>query len=254
MQPSWLETLNQNRIPGRKQLAILIDPDKASRERLEHLCRLAAQAPVAAFLVGGSLIHQGRIEQTIHILKGASGLPVILFPGNPAQVTPAADAILLLSLISGRNPELLIGAHIAAAPVLKDSGLEIIPTGYILVESGRLTTVHYISQTIPVPHDKPEVAAVTAMAGEMLGLRLIYLDAGSGAIHPVSADMIRSVRNAVDTPLVVGGGIRNGNAARTAFQAGADIVVVGNALECDNGEALFMELSASAVSCSQTIR
>ncbi|TAG57186.1 MAG: geranylgeranylglyceryl/heptaprenylglyceryl phosphate synthase, partial [Runella slithyformis] len=152
-------------------------------------------------------------------------------PGSSLHIEPTADAILLLSLISGRNPELLIGQHVIAAPILKRSGLEVLPTGYMLVESGRSTTVSYISNTTPIPHDKPSVAACTAMAGEMLGLQLMYLDAGSGAQKPVSAAMIAAVRQAVDTPIVVGGGINSIDKAYAALEAGADVIVVGNGIE-----------------------
>ena len=158
-------------------------------------------------------------------------MPVVLFPGSNLHIDMAADAILFLSLISGRNPDFLIGQHVLAAPILKRSRLEILPTGYLLIDSGRQTTVSYISNTTPIPHDKPDVAACTAMAGEMLGLKLVYLDAGSGAQQPVTARMVATVRRTVDAPLVVGGGITTPAQAEELLRAGADLVVVGNAIE-----------------------
>lgn len=217
---------------GRKQLAILIDPDKfGSTEVLD----IAAEAGVDYFFTGGSLLTNGSLEQCIETIKAHSSIPVVLFPGNALQISKKADGILLLSLISGRNPEMLIGKHVIAAPVLKASALEVIPTGYMLVESGRQTTVSYISNTTPIPSDKDDVAICTAMAGEMLGLKMIYLEAGSGAITPVSESMIRGVRSNINVPLVVGGGINTPEKAQAACRSGADIIVVGNAAEKDAG-------------------
>jgi len=183
------------------------------------------------FFVGGSLITRYVTDEIIAAIHKHTNIPAILFPGNSLHIEPSADAILLLSLISGRNPELLIGQHVIAAPLLKESNLEILPTGYMLVESGRSTTVSYISNTTPLPYDKPSVAACTAMAGELLGLQLMYLDAGSGAQKPVSAAMIAAVRKAVDTPIIVGGGINTIQKAQAALEAGADVIVVGNGIE-----------------------
>ena len=176
------------------------------------------------------MVHQ-RLEDCVSTLKKQSNIPVILFPGSPAQVTPLADGILLLSLISGRNADLLIGQHVQAAATLKTSGLQILPTGYVLIDGGAPTTVSYISNTLPIPANKPEIAAVTALAGEQLGLKLIYLEAGSGAENPVPQEMIKAVSKQIDVPLIVGGGIRNGEAAYQACQAGADIIVIGTAFE-----------------------
>jgi putative glycerol-1-phosphate prenyltransferase len=169
--------------------------------------------------------------QLIKLIKTNSTIPVILFPGSNLHIDMSADALLFLSLISGRNAELLIGQHVIAAPVLKKSNMEILPTGYILIDSGRQTTVSYISNTTPIPYDKPEIAACTAMAGEMLGLKLIYLDGGSGAQKQISARMIASVRKSVDVPLIVGGGIRSVEEASEAMEAGADVIVIGNGIE-----------------------
>lgn len=196
-----------------------------------HLLARTKQYPIDFFFVGGSLVTSYTHRETISLLRQHTTTPVVLFPGNPLHIEPSADALLLLSLISGRNPEFLIGQHVIAAPLLKKSGLEILPTGYMLVDSGAQTTVSYISGTIPLPYDKPDVAACTAMAGEMLGLQLIYMDAGSGASRPVSASMIAAVRAVVDTPVVVGGGINSGEKAYNALKAGADLIVVGNGVE-----------------------
>ena len=227
-----LDTLADWRLRGRKALAVLLDPDDFVADNLRHLLRLTQQYPVDFFLVGGSLVLTEHQAALIALLKAeAPRVPVILFPSHALHVDPAADAILLLSLISGRNPDFLIGQHVVAAPRLRQSGLQVLPTGYMLVDSGRPTTASYISGTAPLPHDKPSIAAATAMAGEQLGLRLIYLDGGSGAQYPVSAALIRAVRAAVDVPLIVGGGLNTGEKIRAALGAGADLVVVGNHIE-----------------------
>ena len=175
---------------------------------------------------------------------------MILFPGNNYQLCEEADALLLLSLISGRNPEYLIGQHVVAAPLIKESGIEAIPTGYLLIDGGKISTTSYITQTVPIPADKPDVAVATALAGEQLGLKLIYLEAGSGAANPVSAEMISAVKKNVSLPLIVGGGIRSGAQAEAACQAGADIIVVGNILE--KAPELLMELSLAVHGTHQT--
>ncbi|GAB4316431.1 MAG: geranylgeranylglyceryl/heptaprenylglyceryl phosphate synthase [Bacteroidales bacterium] len=219
---------------GKKQIAVLVDPDKYSAGRLIDLATLAQGSGVSWFFVGGSLLTGGVVEETIRVLKNHSDIPVIIFPGDLLQIHPGADGILLLSLISGRNPELLIGKHVVAAPYLKRSGLEILPTGYMLIDSGSATTALYMSNSLPIPSGKPEIAASTAMAGEMLGLKLIYMDGGSGAEVPVPVNMVETVRKAIDIPLIVGGGIRDAEAARERFAAGADVIVVGNAIEEDH--------------------
>ncbi|MBC3784785.1 geranylgeranylglyceryl/heptaprenylglyceryl phosphate synthase [Spirosoma utsteinense] len=211
----------------------MLDPDKVGQDALITLLARTVEYPVDFFLVGGSLVTQYVHQEVIATIRRHTTTPIVLFPGNPLHIEPSADAVLFLSLISGRNAEFLIGQHVIAAPLLKSSGLEILPTGYMLVDSGTQTTVSYISGTMPLPHDKPDVAACTAMAGEMLGLQLMYLDAGSGARRPVSPAMITSVRNVVDTPLVVGGGIDTGEKAYEALKAGADMIVVGNGIERD---------------------
>jgi phosphoglycerol geranylgeranyltransferase len=216
-----------------KSLAILLDPDKIDFEKLPDLILDAVNNEVSYFLVGGSLISKNQLKELTLFIKKLCKIPVILFPGNSLHIEPAADAILLLSLISGRNADFLIGQHVISAPILRESGLEIISTGYILVDSGPQTTASYISNTTPIPHNKPQIAACTAMAGEMLGLDLIYLDGGSGAKNQVSSEMIKKVRANVGCPIIVGGGINTVEKAIAAWNAGADIVVVGNKIEQD---------------------
>ncbi len=236
-----LHQLLLNRTSGRRSFAVLVDPDKTNPPACLQLSRAALENRVDFFLVGGSLLTTTFLNSTVRTLKANSNIPVILFPGSNLHIDPSADAILLLSLISGRNPDFLIGQHVIAAPVLKKSKLEILPTGYMLIESGKPTTVSYISNTTPIPYDKPEVAACTAMAGEMLGLQLIYLDAGSGAQRPVSPRTIAAVRKSVEVPVVVGGGITTPQAAEEALQAGADVIVIGNGIEKDPN--LLVEVS-----------
>ncbi len=235
MKDKVAKILSDKAARNKKALAVLIDPDKIDDGTFFAFLEAAKASDVDLFFVGGSLILDYKIDKVIAAIRERTTIPVVLFPGNSLHIEPGADAILLLSLISGRNPELLIGQHVAAAPLLKRSGLEILPTGYILVESGKLTTVAYISNTIPVPSDKPEVAACTALAGEMLGLRYTYLDAGSGAQYPVSPEIIRAVRKTVSGPIIVGGGINSYERAESALEAGADLIVVGNAFEENPG-------------------
>lgn len=214
---------------GQKSLAILIDPDKFDIQ--SDILRFAKNSQADFFFIGGSLVTDYRFNQILRLLKESCQTPVVIFPGSYLHIDPDADAILFLSLISGRNPEYLIGQHVIAAPILKSSGLEIISTGYILVDGGKATTVSYMSGTQPVPADKPEIARCTAMAGEMLGMKLIYLDAGSGASTPVPKELIRSVSRSIDVPLIVGGGLNNLFKIDDALSAGADMIVVGNGIE-----------------------
>lgn len=237
-----LDSLREKQKIGKKSIAVLIDPDKITdRIQLQHLIDLASENCVDYFLVGGSLVTTINLAEVIAQIKQSVTLPVILFPGNAMQIEPNADGILFLSLISGRNPELLIGQHVVAAPVIRKTSLEVLPTGYLLINSGRTTSVAYISNTTPLPDDKYSIAACTAMAGEMLGLKLIYLDAGSGAEKEINARMINAVRKAISSPLIVGGGINTSDKALTALQAGADMIVVGNALEKEPG--LLIEIA-----------
>ena len=217
---------------GKKSIAVLVDPDKVDDpNRLRQLINLANENCIDYFFVGGSLITTTNLAQVVTTIKENVTIPVVLFPGNSMQIEPSADALLFLSLISGRNPELLIGQHVIAAPIIRNTRLEVIPTGYMLINSGKMTSVAYISNTTPIPDDKYSLAACTAMAGEMLGLRAIYIDAGSGAEKEISARMIASVRKSITVPLMVGGGINTSQKAISALEAGADMIIVGNALE-----------------------
>ncbi|HHE40721.1 MAG TPA: geranylgeranylglyceryl/heptaprenylglyceryl phosphate synthase, partial [Candidatus Cloacimonetes bacterium] len=193
---------------GKKVFALLLDPDEYNDQSLRHTLIEAGTSETDLILVGGSLV-TNPIAPFVQKIKENTEIPVLLFPGNLLQISNNADGILFLSLISGRNPDLLIGNHVASAPMIKSSGMEVISTGYILVENGKSTSVEYISNTNPVPADKPDIASATAIAGEMLGLKLIYLEAGSGAQHPVKTEMITRVKKNIKVPLVVGGGIRN---------------------------------------------
>lgn len=238
MKKQVFETLSGLRANNKKGLAVLLDPDKVRLDDLGPFVLSCNKLGVTFFFVGGSLISDDQTKEIVSVIKAHSKIPVVIFPGSNLHIEPTADAILLLSLISGRNPEFLIGQHVVAAPMLKRSGLEIMPTAYLLVDSGTATTVSYISNTMPLPANKPDVAACTAMAGEMLGLKLTYLDGGSGAQNPVPASLIAAVKKATETPLIVGGGINSIQKAESAFRAGADLIVVGNALE-KSSEFLF---------------
>jgi phosphoglycerol geranylgeranyltransferase len=217
----------------RKSFAVLIDPDKYDTKGLNLVVSSAGENSVDFILVGGSLLTYDHLDETLKSIKDQTDIPVILFPGSIMQINEKADALLLLSLISGRNADLLIGKQVIAAPYLKKSKLEILPTGYMLIESGPVTTAQYISNTLPIPRLKDDIAICTAMAGEMLGLRLIYMDAGSGAELPISPSMIKKVKENISIPLIVGGGIRTPEQALVSCKAGADMIVVGNAIEND---------------------
>jgi putative glycerol-1-phosphate prenyltransferase len=249
---SLLETLELRHRQGKKSIAVLIDPDKAEDEtRLMNLINLASENCVDFFFVGGSLVTTTNLSDVVRMVKENVNIPVILFPGSSLQIDSSADAILFLSLISGRNPDLLIGQHVQAAPILRNSRMEVMPTGYILINSGKTTSVAYISNTTPIPEDKYSLAACTAMAGEMLGLKLIYLDAGSGAEREINQKMINAVRKSIRTPLIVGGGINSSQKAIAALEAGADIIVIGNSLEKD--PSLLTEISDKVYDWNQAI-
>ena len=221
-----------------KSIALLLDPDKTRGEALDRILRIASDEDVDFILAGGSITFTG-IDSLINYIRERCRIPVILFPGNLLQLSNNADYILLLSLISGRNPELLIGNHVLAAPFLKDMRQKLIPAGYILINCGARTSVEYMSQTEAIPADKPDIVVATALAGEMLGFKLIYLEGGSGASHPVPDAIIRAVRENVSIPVVVGGGIRKVEEIESAFDAGADLVVLGNG--CENNPSLLSE-------------
>ncbi|RFM29712.1 geranylgeranylglyceryl/heptaprenylglyceryl phosphate synthase [Deminuibacter soli] len=226
---------------GRKSFTVLIDPDKVNAAKIDQLVALSIDAGVDYFFLGGSLVIDNNLDECIQQIKASCDIPVILFPGSPSQISKYADALLYLSLISGRNPELLIGQHVISAPAVKKSGLEIMPTGYMVIDGGAPTTVSYISNATPIPSDKNDIAMCTAMAGEMLGMQLIYMDAGSGAKRPITETMIERVSSQIESPLIIGGGITSPEKAYRNCQSGADIIVVGNAIEKDT--TLIKEMS-----------
>lgn len=225
--------LQMTRFSSGKKIALLIDPDKITEDYLNSLISTSEKAKVDFFLVGSSILLRNSVAFVVKFIKKCSSIPVYLFPGSVMQICDEADGILLLSLLSGRNPELLIGQHVLAAPALKAAQFDIVSTGYILIDGGIRSSVEYMSNTQPIPANKSDIAACTAMAGEQLGMQSIYLEAGSGAIHPVSISLIAEVRKATSVPIWVGGGIKTSESARNACIAGADIIVVGTAFEQD---------------------
>jgi putative glycerol-1-phosphate prenyltransferase len=222
--------MSTTEFPGKKSIALLLDPDKAKGDSLVRILEIANKSNADYIFAGGSLTFNS-IDVLIDEIRKHSSIPVVLFPGNLLQLTLQPDKILLLSLISGRNPELLIGNHVIAAPFLKNIKEKLISTGYILIGNGHRTTVEYISQTESIPADKPEIAVATALAGEMLGMKMIYLEAGSGASNHVPVNLIKSVRQNISIPLAVGGGIRSKEQIEDVFNAGADLIVLGNSCE-----------------------
>lgn len=236
-------SLTERKRHNKKSFAVLVDPDKVSDADVLQLVNLAVEAGVDYFFVGGSLVVSNYLDEAVQLIKRNCSIPVILFPGSPSQVSKYADALLYLSLISGRNPELLIGQHVISAPVVKQSGLEVMSTGYMVIDGGAPTTVSYISNASPLPADKNEIAMCTAMAGEMLGMKLIYMDAGSGAKRPITESMIEKVAGCINVPLIIGGGITHPEKAYLNCKAGADLIVVGNAIEKD--ASLIKEISAA---------
>lgn len=235
--------LLESKRQGEKKLAVLFDPDKLRLQKMEQALDLAVECGIDYFFIGGSLVVNNMLDALLSKIRERCSIPMVLFPGNSFQLSYRADAILFLSLISGRNPELLIGQHVISAPFLKMSPLEIISTGYMLVDGGVQTSVQYMSNTYPIPAHKDDIAVCTALAGELLGLKIIYLDAGSGAKNPVSESMIEAVSGAVSVPLIVGGGIRTPEKVSANLKAGADLVVVGNAIEKD--PVLIREMAAA---------
>ena len=236
-------SLTERKRLGKKSFAVLIDPDKVNDNNIGQLISLSVSAKVDYFLVGGSLVISNYLDECLQLIKRSCSIPTVLFPGSPSQVSKYADALLYLSLISGRNAELLIGQHVVSAPFVRKSGLEIMPTGYMVVDGGAPTTVSYISNASPLPSDKNEIAMCTAMAGEMLGMKLIYMDAGSGAKRAITESMIEKVAQSISVPLIIGGGIVEPEKAYLNCKAGADVIVVGNAIEKD--ASLIREMAAA---------
>ena len=243
-----LNTFEEGKQKGEKKLAVLIDPDKMRLQSLDKLLEKAVAAKVDYFFVGGSLIVNDVMDYCLDAIREVSNIPSVLFPGSPQQVNPKANALLFLSLISGRNADLLIGQQVLSAPMLRRSGLETIPTGYMLIDGGAPTTASYISGTQPIPANKDEIAFCTALAGEMLGLRTVYMDAGSGAKNPISESMISMVSRHIQIPLIVGGGMRTPEKAAANARAGADIIVVGNAFESNPDLVAEISVAVHAVS------
>ncbi len=224
---SILQTLSNQKKSNYKGLAVLIDPDQHGN-LTNRIFDLSQQFGIELFLVGGSLLSAGITQKCVTDLKKMGAKNVVLFPGNEIQLCNEADAILFMSLISGRNSEFLIGKQVVAAPWIKNSGIETIPTGYMLIESGNITSALYMSGTLPIPNNKPDIAAATALAGQYLGMQLIYMDAGSGAQNTVSQELIQSVYSNSSCILFVGGGIKSASQAKQAWLSGADYIVVGN--------------------------
>jgi len=210
---------------------VLLDPDRFEPAENARLASEAADGGADAIFVGGSLSLAGRCDETVRAIKSGADVPVIIFPGDTGFVSSAADAVLFLSLVSGRNPQYLIGEHVKAAPLLKESGLEPIPTAYMLVEGGATTSVEFMSSTRPIPRDKPDIAMAHALAAQYLGMRLAFFDAGSGAERPVPEELVRRVSSYVDIPVMVGGGIRDPETARGLVEAGARALVTGDVIE-----------------------
>lgn len=235
------EDIVQSKRNGMKKFGVLIDPDKMRLHSFDEILSLSIEHGVDYFFIGGSLIVNNMLDDVLSSVKQKCDIPLILFPGNSFQLSYKADGILFLSLISGRNAELLIGKHVITAPFLKVSPLEIMSTGYMLIDGGVPTTVSYMSNTNPIPADKNDIALCTAVAGELLGLKMIYLEAGSGARNPVSTEMIKTVSGGINIPMIVGGGIKTPEKAEANVKAGADLVIIGDAIE--RNPSLISEMS-----------
>ena len=225
------QELLDSKANNKKLLAILIDPDKVALSQVAIIAAKINRSPATHIFLGGSTVETISLDELVQLLKQQTALPIILFPGNPSQIAPTADGILFLSLISGRNADYLIEHQVNAVPILRKTNLEIIPTGYILIESGSETAVARVSKTEPLSRNNHEYVLQTAQAGVMLGKKLIYLEAGSGAKMPVPLEMISLVSKNIPIPLIVGGGIKKLDEIQNAYNAGADLVVIGNAFE-----------------------
>lgn len=231
---------------------ILIDPDKINPAKLPSFVRDATEAGADGFLVGGSLLMSNEIDKLLQVIKSSTTLPVIIFPGSLFQVSPVADAILFLLLISGRNPEHLIGNQVAAAPIIKRMELEAISTGYMLIEAGKTTSAEFMSNTRPIPQNKPDIAVAHALAAEFIGMKLLYLDAGSGADEAVPDEMIQKITQYCSLPLIIGGGIRNPGVAAQKVKAGASFIVTGTINEQNSHHSLVREF-AEAVHSARVV-
>ena len=234
MTDSILSHLQLAKNTNQALLAILLDPDKLPLHEIAPKIEIINRSQVAYIFVGGSLLFTNNLDAFILEIKKHTSIPIVLFPGNAMQISSHADGILFLSLLSGRNPEFLVGNHVIAAPLLKQTNLEILSTSYLLIESGRETTASYISNTKPIPPHKPEIAMATALAGEMMGHKLTYLDAGSGAENSIPVRLIQQVDQNIQNPIIVGGGIRAKEHIQAVFKAGATLAVIGTAFENDS--------------------
>jgi putative glycerol-1-phosphate prenyltransferase len=225
---------------------LLIDPDRSRESDYIALAEAAFDCGVDALLVGTSFMMGGHFSSAVEEIKSRTTVPVIIFPGSYAQITSSADAILFTSLISGRNPQYLIDEQVKGAPFIKAAGLETIPTGYMLIESGPLTSVQYISNTLPIPRSKPDIASAHALAAQYLGMKLIYLEAGSGAREPVPVEMVQAVTSTINIPLLVGGGLHTSRDCAARIDAGAAFVVMGTRMEAGPSLSYLRELTAAA--------
>lgn len=222
-----------NVLQKKKGFLFLLDPDRVAPQHVKPIIEGINRSGVDAILLGTSMLFNFDLDGVAKEIKKYSNVPVILFPGSAYQLSPNVDAVFFLSLISGRNPELLIGEHVRAAPLIRKYEIEPIPVGYMLIESSNLTSARFMSNSIPIPRDKPDIAKAHALAGEYLGMKLIYVDAGSGAEKSVPEEMISAIKDVITIPLIVGGGIKTPEEAKGKAKAGADFVVVGNAFEQD---------------------
>ncbi len=225
---------------------LLLDPDKLADEDLRRVVEHAQESGVDAFLVGSSLMTRDIFEKSLGEIKKRANIPVIIFPGSLFQISSQADAILFLSVLASRNIDLIIGNHVHAAPLIRQHKLETISTAYILIESGKMTSAHFMSDSFPIPREKPEIAMAYSMAAEMFGMKMIYLEAGSGAISCVPKEMVQMVSKSLNIPVAVGGGIKNPEIANELARAGASFVVTGNFFE-DNGNSGMLKEFAKAV-------
>lgn len=218
---------------GEKLLAVLIDPDKVEVKNLKSFIQKVNQSVTSYIFVGGSTVDEDDCDVVVEEIKKYTDLPIVLFPGDVTQLTNKADALLFLSLISGRNPEYLIEKHVTSISKLRNMLLEVIPTGYILIQNGKETSVQRVTNTKPMPRQNVQLIVDTALAGQLLGLKLMYLEAGSGATKPVSEEIISKVKSNLSIPLIVGGGIKSIEQLENAYKYGADLVVIGTAFEED---------------------
>jgi phosphoglycerol geranylgeranyltransferase len=244
MKTVFFDRLQADIRKGKRSYWVLLDPDDFTMSQASGIARESEACGVDALLVGGSLLHSNHFNDFVASVKGSASVPVVLFPGDSTQLSGHADALLYLSLVSGRNPDNLIGEHVKAAPVIKDLNLEAIPTAYMLIESGSTSSVEFMSNTRPIPRTKPTIAVAHALAAQYMGMKLIYLEGGSGALQSVPSEMIAMVRSQVEIPIIAGGGIRDAATAKEKLEAGADIIVTGNMLRRRNGIEVMREIAA----------